>query len=56
MLDREMVVLMVQRETPDSWSGLRLDAPGPLLTGSSRESVERQIQDTWIAPGLAATR
>lgn len=56
MLDREVVVLMVQREAPDSWSGQRLDAPGPRLVAPSREAIERQIHETWVAPDLAATR
>jgi len=54
--DREVIVLMVQRETADSWSGQRLDSAGPGLTGPDRESIERQIHETWVAPDLATAR
>lgn len=56
MRDREVIVLMVQRETSDSWSGQRLGSAGPRLTGPDREAIERQIHETWVAPDLATFR
>ncbi len=56
MVNREMVVVMVQREVSGTWTGQRLDAPAPRLSGTSRESIERQIHQTWIDPDPIAVR